>query len=105
QMESGAEAIERWKEHVSRARHYRLKSDVVAAEVKAEPVESALPEASSVASADEAPDAALSVEADEEGSPAEAEAPVEAIEEIESVTGESDESSETVVEAGEPAAT
>lgn len=35
QMESGEEAIERWKEQVSRARHWLLKSDVVVAEVKA----------------------------------------------------------------------
>ncbi|MDP4585452.1 MAG: hypothetical protein NWT04_16185, partial [Verrucomicrobiales bacterium] len=38
QMESGEEAIERWKEQVSRARHWLLKSDVVVTEVKA-PVE------------------------------------------------------------------
>ncbi|MEQ1843451.1 MAG: hypothetical protein ABL994_23840, partial [Verrucomicrobiales bacterium] len=34
QMESGEEAIERWKDQVSRVRHYRLKSDLVVIEKK-----------------------------------------------------------------------
>ena len=57
-MESGEEAIERWKEQVSRARHYRLKSDVVVVEVTT--AEAPAPEAEIV---EEAPSDAEIVDA------------------------------------------
>lgn len=45
QMESGEEAIERWKTQVSRTRQYRLKSEVVVLEPKEEPPSAAQEEA------------------------------------------------------------
>ncbi len=116
QMENGEEAIERWKEQVSRARHWRLKSDVVV-EVKAPAekpaaVEEVAGEATEEVSADaveETPAAEAEANTKETATEAVTEEAVvaePAAEEIEDVEGgsESDEAPSDESESGDEAA-
>jgi len=109
QMESGEEAIERWKDQVSRVRHYRLKSDLVVIEKKeeavVEPAEETVVEAVEGETAVEAPEeitaAVESVEeviAVEDAPEIEEEAPAEESE----AEVESEELVEDSVEAAKP---
>lgn len=116
QMESGEEAIERWKDQVSRVRHYRLKSDLVVIEKKEEAAvepaeettveevesETAVEAPEEISAAVESVEEVITVEAapelEEEAHADEAEAEVESEELVEEVIEDSVEAAKPAVE-------